>query len=130
MKDIEKHLEFIQNVITRMARNSFFVKGWSVTLIAALFVLAAGDTDGDLIAVAFLPAIFFWVLDAYYLYQERVFRRLYDRVRTSEHEMHYSMDTTEDDGGVIDWIKTAFSKTILIFHIIIVMTVIVAFVNV
>ena len=27
-----KHLEFIQSVISRMSANSFFLKGWGVTL--------------------------------------------------------------------------------------------------
>jgi hypothetical protein len=34
-----KHLEFIQNAITRMATNSFWLKGWAVTLVAATFAL-------------------------------------------------------------------------------------------
>ena len=38
-----KHLEFIQAAINRMAGNLFMLKGWSVTLIAALFALAAKD---------------------------------------------------------------------------------------
>ena len=29
------HLEMVQAVITRMAGNSFLIKGWSVTLVAA-----------------------------------------------------------------------------------------------
>ena len=36
-----KHLEFVQNVITRMNTNSFLIKGWSVTLVAAIFALSA-----------------------------------------------------------------------------------------
>jgi hypothetical protein len=35
----EKHLELIQAVISRMAGNSFLLKGWSVTLAAALLAL-------------------------------------------------------------------------------------------
>ena len=40
------HLQMIQAVITRMASNSFLIKGWSVTLVAALFALAAANTNG------------------------------------------------------------------------------------
>lgn len=39
-----KHLEFIQDMISRMAKNSFALKGWAVTLVAALFALAAKET--------------------------------------------------------------------------------------
>ena len=36
-----KHLEFIQGVVNRLAADSFRMKGWSVALAAALFVLLA-----------------------------------------------------------------------------------------
>ena len=39
------HLQMILGVVNRMAGNSFMVKGWSVTLVAALFALAAADTN-------------------------------------------------------------------------------------
>ena len=82
-EDTLKHLEFIQSTIDRMARNSFALKGWSVTLCAALLALAAKESDALFAAVSFLPAISFWMLDAYYLQQERLFRNLYDYVRHS-----------------------------------------------
>ena len=34
MENKRAHLEMIQAVITRMAGNSFLIKGWSVTLVA------------------------------------------------------------------------------------------------
>ena len=40
-----KHLELVQGVISRMANNSFMLKGWAVTLVAGIFVLAGKDTD-------------------------------------------------------------------------------------
>ena len=36
-----KHLEFIQNVITRMNTNSFQIKTWAVTLVSALLAIFA-----------------------------------------------------------------------------------------
>ena len=33
--------------------------------------------------IAFLPALVFWILDAYYLQQERLFRKLYDEASLS-----------------------------------------------
>jgi hypothetical protein len=49
------HLNLIQAVITRMGSNSFLLKGWSVTLVAALFALAAKDTKPALVLIAYLP---------------------------------------------------------------------------
>ena len=40
-----KHLEFIQGIITRMANNSFMLKGWAVTLVAGIFALSSKDSD-------------------------------------------------------------------------------------
>ena len=37
MSDKQKHLEFIQNAISRMAANSFMLKAWTVLLVSALF---------------------------------------------------------------------------------------------
>ena len=75
------HLQMIQAVITRMAGNSFLIKGWSVTLVAALFALAAADTNEFFVYLAYFPAFMFWALDAYFLRQERLFRKVYDHVR-------------------------------------------------
>ncbi|WP_373482985.1 hypothetical protein [Acetobacterium sp.] len=40
MENKTKHLEMIQSVISRMAGNSFTLKGWAVTLIAGIFALS------------------------------------------------------------------------------------------
>ncbi|MDE0313355.1 MAG: hypothetical protein OXM61_00505, partial [Candidatus Poribacteria bacterium] len=36
-----KHLELIENVINRLAKNSFFLKGWTVIFVTALLGFAA-----------------------------------------------------------------------------------------
>src|SRR5262245_26241365 len=77
-EDRRKHLEMIQAVITRMAGNSFLIRGWTVTLVAALFALAADKANRSFVVIAYFPSIAFWCLDAYYLAQERRFRALYD----------------------------------------------------
>lgn len=86
------HLEMIQGVINRMASNSFALKGWAVTLVAGIFVLAGKDTDKIYFLVAYLPILVFWGLDSYYLLQERLYRALYDKVRLlPEDEVDFSM---------------------------------------
>lgn len=76
-----KHLEFIQTIIARQAANSFLLKGWSITLVAGLFALAAKDANPRFVWLALLPTMGFGWLDAYYLHQERRFRLLFDWVR-------------------------------------------------
>ena len=75
-----KHLEFIQSTITRMNQNSFQIKGWMITLVSALLALYASSEKVVYILIAIVPAIVFWLLDAYYLQQERRFRGVYNDV--------------------------------------------------
>lgn len=72
----------IQGVIERHARDSFLLKGWSLTLVAAVFLLAVrGEEPRLALAVGLIPALMFWGLDAYYLQHERAYRALFNHVR-------------------------------------------------
>lgn len=75
-----KHLEFIQNVITRMNSNSFMIKGWAVTLVAALFALSAKEANVNFYLIAFIPIVAFWILDGFFIATERRFVKLYKEV--------------------------------------------------
>ena len=80
---IVKHLEMTQSVIDRMGRNSFQLKGWSMTIIVAATVLIARtDLPSPFFVFVFLiPILGFWGLDGYFLWQEKLFRGIYDDVR-------------------------------------------------
>ena len=45
MENKIKHLEMLQNTITRMSGNSFLLKGWTVTLMTGIFVLSDKDSN-------------------------------------------------------------------------------------
>lgn len=74
MEDKIRYLEMIQSVIQRMANNSFLLKGWTVSLIVAIFVLSDKVTDQIYFIFTYIPAIVFWILDSYYLQLERKYR--------------------------------------------------------
>ncbi len=115
-----KHLEMIQAIISRMASNSFMLKGWAVTLVAGIFVLAGKDTDKLYFLVAYIPVIVFWCLDAYYLLQERLYRSLYEKVRqTDEENIDFSLKatTTEFDSNKNCFCSYLFSKTEVGFYL-------------
>ena len=98
MENKRKHLELIQNVISRMAKNSFMLKGWAVTLVAGIFALASKDTNKLYFLVAYIPVLVFWGLDTYYLLQERLYRSLYDKVRhTDESNIDFSLAATPEE---------------------------------
>lgn len=112
-----KHLEFIQGVVNRLSTNSFLLKGWSVVLVSALFALSASDSNPAFIFLAYFPAIVFWGLDGYFLWQEKLYRALYDRVRAMEdNAIDFSMDVSVVKDSVVNWATVAFSTTILAFH--------------
>jgi hypothetical protein len=118
-----KHLEFIQSVVNRMSANSFFIKGWCITLVSALFALAAKDANVKYIIIAFIPVPIFWILDGYYLCQERLFRALYDQIRAKEeNSIDFSMDTSPYIGGRNTQLKSFFSYTLCIFYIPLIIT--------
>ena len=50
-----KHLEMIEAVIERMAKNSFQLKGWAMTLVAAIIALSAKDADRRFILFGIIP---------------------------------------------------------------------------
>lgn len=110
-----KHLEFIQGIINRMGQNSFLIKGWTITLVSALFALSTKDSNMMFVIIVYFPAITFWILDGYFIYQERLFRKLYDTVRTTE-TTDFSLNTKELDNGFSDWASAILSKTILLFY--------------
>jgi hypothetical protein len=117
MENKRAHLEMIQGVINRMAGNSFVIKGWTITLVAALFALAQKESNPVFMYLAYFPAVIFWALDGYYLWQERLFRKLFDRVRTlPENEIDFSMKTSVVGSQAGSIWKATFSQTILAFH--------------
>ena len=111
-----KHLEFVQGVVNRLSTNSFLLKGWTVVLVSALFALSAKDANARFVLLAYVPALAFWALDAYFLALERNYRILYDQVRSLDvKEIDFSMNV-QVDNGVLDWGLAFFSKTLLVFR--------------
>lgn len=116
MSDKTEHLQMIQQVINRMASNSFVLKGWSVTLTSALLALAAKDAERRFVLLAWFPLVMFWALDGYYLLQERLFRERYDQVRRASEECDFSMAVGAGPSRVKEWLGASFSITLGIFH--------------
>lgn len=120
-----KHLEFVQNVISRMTQNSYLLKGWTVTLVAATFAVSLSVNSAWLVATALLPTIAFSVLDAGYVRGERLFRRLYDAIRRDRDKNYheesdkveaFSMDTQPYEKDVKKIREIVVSVSILPFY--------------
>ena len=112
-----KHLEFIQNVITRMNANSFLLKGWAITLVSALFALAAKDANLRYVLITYLILPTFWILDGFFVSTERRYRDLYDQVcDQTEDQITFSMDASSFAKGNRRWDAAIFSKTLWPFY--------------
>jgi hypothetical protein len=125
MEDKRKHLEFIQANIARLSNTSFLLKGWSVTVVAGLFALGASERKASIPALAIVLTIIFWVLDAFFLWRERLYRALYDEVRQKrDAEIDFSLDAS----GYSDrckWYSAPCSITLWPFYAFVLATVII-----
>ena len=113
-----KHLELIQGIVNRLATNSFRLKGWIVVLQSAFLVLLAREGRIDMTPVAPGAVLVFWGLDGYLLWQERLFRALYDHVRqVEEGEIDFSMEVDPfKTGRARTWLGATCSRTLIAFY--------------
>lgn len=118
MENKIKHLEMIQAIITRMAQNSFMIKGWSLTLVVAMFAFVP-KTACLFIPIAIIPVLIFTCLDAYYLQLERRYRKLYDIVRNKdETEINFQLKIIEECKTISNnYLNCIFSRSILLFYV-------------
>jgi len=111
-----KHLDYIQAAIARMATNSFLFKGWAITIAAALSAFAAVNSQPALLAIALISTILFWGLDGYYLWLERGFIKLHEKVSArSEEDVDFSMKIDKRHAART-WFKTCWRPHLWIFY--------------
>ena len=123
-KDKHLHLQLIQNIVNRLARNSFLIKGWVITLVSAMFILADEKSDVSFVFLAYFPVVSFWILDGFFLWQERLYRDLYKDIRKKEEtEIDFSMEIDESIKANHSWIRTILSRTLIIFYGIMIFTI-------
>jgi len=111
-----KHLEFIQAVIARIGNSSFLIKGWALTVGAAFFGVLAGRLSAPIALAGLVPLLAFWFLDGYYLWQERLFRCLYDDVRAPHSEVALMSMSTAAYSARVRLPAAIFSRTLIFFY--------------
>jgi hypothetical protein len=127
MSEIVEHLKLIQGVINRMAQVSFIIKGWSLTLSVAIIGFSVSASNGWFGFVGIVPILIFWGLDAYYLRQERLFRKLYKKVLKHDGDIEsLTMDTKPCEDINTSWFVTLRRPTVLYLYMIIIVMMIVA----
>jgi len=81
VEEFHKEIDLIQACISRMAQNSFMIKGWAFMLIAAFAALTVEKIDLYVLsAVGIFIFLVFWCLDAFFLKMEKLYRFKYEWV--------------------------------------------------
>lgn len=124
------HLGFIQSVIERMANNSAAIKGWSMGIVAAIIGLGLIGRDKiDNVAnwIVFgcssVIIVVMWLLDSFYLYQEKLYRELYSLIKNKDDkDIDYSMDARrktilKQKGKAPCYFAVIKNRTILPFYL-------------
>lgn len=131
-----KHLEFIQSNIARMNQCSFQMKGWMLTVATALLALYASSINTELgkgnnifIFIAIVPTLIFWVLDSYYLQQERKFCGIYNdliSITKNTKIKEFEMPLEKYDGYKYCLFRVMFSKTEWALYLLVIIGLVVA----
>ncbi len=115
---VVEHLKMTQAIINRLANNCVLVKGWSMTIILAVMVLI---TKHEIQSPYFVPAFLIlpiWILDGYFLRQERLFRQVYDEIR-AQSDTDFKMDILKHKKRPkCSWLSAICSFPLVIFYIV------------
>ena len=117
---VVKHLEMTQAVINRLGRNSFLVKSWSMTIIVAAMILIARQNlqNPCFVLALILPALGFWILDGYFLWQERLFKEVYNEIRVQS-DTDFEMNPMKHKSKPkCSWLSAILSVTQIIFYLV------------
>ncbi|MES2773884.1 MAG: hypothetical protein V4722_06850 [Bacteroidota bacterium] len=123
-ESLHKEIDLIQNIISRMAANSFLIRGWYITVLSAIIVVTRNNFIEHFAVsywVIIVVPILFWFLDSYYLGQESLYRKLYswvikERLQGNQNFL-YDLNAKKRFGGQFKPIlKAFFSPTLLAFY--------------
>ena len=122
--EMHKEIDLLQSCIDRMAKNSFMIKGWFVSIYAVILALLPEKVDVRLLCVVLIVVnILFWYLDGVYLRDEKIYRRIYQWVvearKQNDRELMYQLELNlyKNKIGTMDSVgKIMFSKSLFIFY--------------
>ena len=129
-----KSMEFCQNTISRMAKNSFHLKVGFLFSYLVLFTFFLTSIWGDTYyhakvedIVWLLPLLVFPILDAYYLKQERMFIRIYNDFMVSLNESSvvrrpFDLKPTKKQRNEFSLVNVIFSVSIGWFYFVMLST--------
>lgn len=121
VEEFHKEIDLIQGCISRMANNSFLLKGWLVSIIAVILALSINESNKIVIisSIIFIT-ISFWYLDAFFMKTEILYRKLYEWVIVKRQQgcrdKQYDLNPHRFDKEVDNVIRIMFSRTLRCFY--------------
>lgn len=124
VEEIHKELDLIQGCISRMANNSFFMKGWLISVYAVVMALIDDNSNIALASMTLIMVtISFWWLDSFFLQTEKAYREIYSWVLivrpVNNRDYLYDLNTHKRRIGIkpADSLGTVmFSKILRVFY--------------
>lgn len=119
--DLHKEIDLIQNCISRMARNSFMLKGWAISLLAVVLAITTDRLNPlFLFFSVFVPLVCFWYLDAFFLRTEKMYRKMYEWVLKERKEgrldFQYDLEPSRFKNQVKSHCRVMLSTTLRVFY--------------
>ena len=121
IEEIHKEIDLIQSCISKMANNSFLIKGWLITLISIVVALSYDKINFSIIAgILIIIVLCFWYLDAFFLRAERLYIKLYEWVvmerPKGNREKLYDLNLNRFNDCVDSIGKIMISETLRVFY--------------
>jgi len=122
-EDFKTYLTMIQSIISRMANNSFLIKGWAMTIVSSILALAVTrGLNHSIYIVSTVVTIAFCFLNCIYLRTERLYRNLYKKVQKEGMQdlnqvKYFNLDTSECKNKNTRLIKVFMSNSIWPFYL-------------
>jgi len=118
---LHKEIDLIQACITRMAHNSFLIKGWTISIVAVVLALTGKSNEPVLLCtIILIPLISFWYLDTFFLRTEKMYRLMYEWVlnkrKNDDEELLYNLNPTRFKNQCDSRLKVMFSETLRWFY--------------
>lgn len=125
------YLNILQNIINRMSTFCIAIKTASVTTLTALLAYSASETIANKFEIwmFMIPWLFFAGYHAYFLRLERAFRTLYNN-SANQNDISFSdflIDERTLKSVYLPWYKVIFSKSLIIFHLVLILTISISF---
>ena len=110
------YLNLLNDTIKRMASNSASCKQWTIAIVTALLAIKVLSVNmAYFLWIAFIPILFFYWLDSYYLHLEICFRKLQAKFVKNNSKV-FDFNITQKDVADGSWKKALSSPSTWPFY--------------